>query len=103
MRTGRIARVYPEISGGQVLADVEADGLGDYFVGERTLVSIPIGQRQVISVPPAAITTRHGVDYVKVANGEAAIEVAVIAGENLDGGRIEILSGLLPGDRVILP
>jgi RND family efflux transporter MFP subunit len=103
MRTGRIARVYPEISGGQVLADVEVDGLGDYFVGERTLVSIPIGQRQVISVPAAAITTRHGLDYVKVADGDAAIEVAVIAGENLDGGRIEILSGLLPGDRVILP
>jgi multidrug efflux pump subunit AcrA (membrane-fusion protein) len=103
MRTGRIARVYPEISGGQVLADVEVDGLGDYFVGERTLVSIPIGQRQVISVPAAAITTRHGLDYVKVANGDAAIEVAVIAGENLDGGRIEILSGLLAGDHVIVP
>lgn len=103
MRTGRIVKVYPEISDGQVLADVEVDGLGDYFVGERTLVSIPIGQRQVIAIPAAAVSTRHGLDYVKVANGDAAIEVAVIAGEAVGGDRIEILSGLAAGDRVVLP
>jgi len=103
LKTGRIVKVYPEIGGGQVLADVEVDGLGDYFVGERTLVWIPIGTRRIIAVPAAAVTTRHGLDYVRIANGNAAIEVAVIPGEPLNGGRIEILSGLAAGDQVIVP
>jgi RND family efflux transporter MFP subunit len=37
-RLGRIIKVYPEIEGGRVTADVEVDGLGDFFVGERTRV-----------------------------------------------------------------
>ena len=44
---GKLVKVYPEIESGRVLADVEVDGLGDFFVGERTLVWIPVGQRQV--------------------------------------------------------
>ena len=54
-----------------MLADVEVDGLGDYFVGERTLVRIPVGKRSALSVPPAAIVTRHGVDYVRLAGDPA--------------------------------
>lgn len=34
-RKGIIVQVYPELSTGRVIADVEAAGLGDYFVGER--------------------------------------------------------------------
>ncbi len=43
-RDGRLAKVYPEITAGRVQADVEVEGLGDYFVGERTLVWIPVGE-----------------------------------------------------------
>ena len=49
--TGKLVKVYPQIQDGRVLADVEVDGLGDYFVGERTLVWIPVGKRSVVSVP----------------------------------------------------
>lgn len=103
LKSGRIVKVYPEISGGQVLADVEVGGLGDYFVGERTLVWIPIGTRQSIAVPAAAITTRHGVDHVSVDVGGKPVEVAVIPGNMLEDGRVEILSGLAAGDHVIVP
>lgn len=40
---GRITQVYPELQGGRVLADAEGASLGDYFVGERTLVWIAAG------------------------------------------------------------
>lgn len=103
--TGRLVKVYPQIENGLVNADVEVEGLGDYFVGERTLVRIPVGRRTALSVPPAAIVTRHGVDYVRLA-GERATEVAVILGPvfEQDGeARIEVLTGLRPGDRVIVP
>ena len=44
-REGRVRIVYPEIQGGRVIADVEVDGLGDYFVGERTRVYVTTGKR----------------------------------------------------------
>ena len=46
---GRITQVYPELSNGRVVADAEAAGLGNYFVGERVLVWISAGKRQDIS------------------------------------------------------
>lgn len=104
-RTGRLAKIYPQIENGRVLADVEVEGLGDYFVGERTLVWIPVGKRTVLAVPPAALVSRHGVDYVRLA-GEGGADVAVIPGPTVEAGgeqRVEILTGLRAGDRVVLP
>jgi RND family efflux transporter MFP subunit len=103
---GTIVTVYPEIVDGRVLADVEVEGLGDFFVGERTLVSIAIGAREAIAVPPAAVVTRHGLDFVTIRQGGEEIEVSVIPGETLatpEGPRTEILTGLRPGDRVVVP
>jgi len=104
-RPGRIIKVYPEISGGRVVADVEVDGIGDYFVNERTLVWIPVAQRTVLAVPPDMVTTRHGIDYVRIAAENGSHEVAVIVGETIptaDGPRVEVLTGLRDGDRVTM-
>ena len=104
--TGKLVKVYPQIQDGHVLADVEVDGLGDYFVGERTLVWIPVGKRTVLSVPPDAVATRHGVDYVTVATAEGEMEVAVVLGAPFDDNgerRVEVLTGLQPGDRIVVP
>jgi RND family efflux transporter MFP subunit len=103
---GRIVKVYPEIVDGRVIADVEVQGIGDYFVNERTLVSIPVGKRKVLAVPPAAVRTVHGVDYVRVITAKGEMDVAVILGETFEEngqGRVEILTGLHDGDRVVLP
>jgi len=105
-RTGRIAKVYPEIADGRVIADVDIAGIGSYFVNERMLVSIPVGKRAVLAVPAQAITTLHGIDYVRLSTDEGPADVAVILGEAFeDGGRqlVEILTGLQDGDRVVLP
>jgi RND family efflux transporter MFP subunit len=105
-RPGRIVKVYPEIANGRVIADVEVEGIGNYFVNERTLVWIPVGQRSVIIVPPQAVTTRHGVDYVRIGTEAGPREVAVIVGESVDtsgGAQVEVLTGLRRGDRIIVP
>lgn len=106
-REGKLAKVYPAIEGGRVLADVEVDGLGDYFVGERTLVWIPVGSRPAIVVPTGAVTTRHGVDYVRILQDDKETEVAVILGSEIAGddgaAKVEVLTGLVEGDRVVLP
>lgn len=103
---GRVVKVYPEIEGGRVQADVEVEGLGDFFVGERTRVWVPVGERRMIAVPKSALLTRAGVDYVRLLSGAGETEVPVIAGEGfVDKGAdlVEILSGLSDGDTVVLP
>lgn len=101
---GKVVKVYPEIEGGNVLADVEVAELGDFFVGERTRVWIPVAMRQVITVPASAITTRAGIDYVTLAG--SGVDVPVILGQRFeDKGTpaVEILSGLKAGDIVVTP
>jgi RND family efflux transporter MFP subunit len=105
-RSGKVAKVYPEIADGRVIADVEVADVGSYFVNERTLVSIPVGKRTVLAVPPAAVKTLHGVDYVRLADDGGEMDVAVILGESFnmaDATLMEVLSGLADGDRVVLP
>ncbi|WP_406855444.1 efflux RND transporter periplasmic adaptor subunit [Alsobacter sp. KACC 23698] len=101
-RQGRIVKVYPELEGGRVIADAEADGLGDFFVGERVPVWITVAERQALLVPAAAVATRSGVDYVRVAGEGGALDVPVVVGPARDG-RVEVLSGLRAGDRVVTP
>jgi len=94
---GRIVKVYPELEAGRVVVDVLADGIGEYFVGERARIEIETGTRTVFLVPPEYIRTRFGVDFVKLENGR---EVVVQRGITR-GGRVEILAGLQAGDRIV--
>ena len=98
-RQGRVALVYPQIDQGRVIADVEVEGLGDYFVGERTRVYIATGKRDALVVPVDYVYRRFGVSYVKLKDGT---EVVVQLGLPVEGG-IEILAGLREGETVILP
>ncbi|GGH24112.1 membrane protein [Alsobacter metallidurans] len=101
-RQGRIVKVYPELDGGRVIADAEVEGLGDYFVGERVAVWIAVAERQAIIVPVAAVRSRAGIDYVRVMEGADALDVPVII-RPLADARVEILSGLRAGDKVLTP
>src|SRR5208283_1978197 len=96
---GRVRLVYPEIQGGRVIADVEATGIGDYFVGERTRVYVSTGERRAIIVPRAYVYRRAGVDFVKLKDGA---EVVVQLGSG-DGQSVEILAGLKDGDEIATP
>lgn len=98
-QTGRVRIVYPDIQGGRVIADVDVEGLADYFVGERTRVLVPTGRRDAIVIPKAALTVRAGVWFVRLKDGT---ELAVQPGE-VRGDDVEILSGLKAGDVVQAP
>ena len=99
---GRLAKVYPEISGGRVTADVEVAGLPAGFVNARLPVELPVGERQALLVPAAAVATRSGIDFVTVMEGGAEVARAVVTGATA-GDRIEVLTGLSAGDEVVVP
>ncbi|WP_442893494.1 efflux RND transporter periplasmic adaptor subunit [Bradyrhizobium sp.] len=107
-RYGKISLVYPQIEDGRVVADAAVEGLGDYFVNERIRVWISAGERTAFVIPARFITTRFGVDYVRIRGaGNVDTDVPVQRGrpapnkEIPDG--IEILSGLHVSDRLVRP
>ena len=97
---GRIVQVYPELANGRVMADAEAQGLGDYFVGERAQIWISAGKRKTFTIPADYLFKRHGLDYVKVArDGGPPLDVVVqpglpVAADKNGGERIEIFAPL---------
>lgn len=107
-RYGKISLVYPQIEDGRVVADAAVEGLGDYFVNERIRVWIAAGQRTAFVIPARFITTRFGVDYVRIRSAaNLDIDVPVQRGRPVpsrdmpDG--IEVLSGLNASDRLVRP
>lgn len=105
-RQGRLAKIYPRIENGRVIADVEVERLDDAFVDARVLVEVPVGMRSALLVPQAALATRSGLDFVRVMAGKDEAERVVVRGETImqDGkAHVEILTGLEAGDSVIVP
>lgn len=105
-RSGRLVKLYPQIEGGRVQADVEVEGLDDRFVGRRVPVRLPVGERQALLVPEAALARHGGLDVVTVEGEGGTLERVVVPGEAVerDGATWrEILSGLPAGARVVTP
>lgn len=98
---GRLAKVYPLIEGGRVVADVEVAGLSDRFVDARVLVRLPVGERAALVVPETALVTRGGLDFVQV-DGAGLRAVVPGARVTVDGAAmVEVLSGVQAGDAVV--
>ena len=103
-RTGRLAKLYPQIQNGRVTADVEVDGLSEAFTGARILVRLPVGEHAALMVHQDAVLTRMGLDFVAVEQDGHVTERAVVLGEAqmIEGeALIEVVSGLKPGDRIV--
>jgi RND family efflux transporter MFP subunit len=104
---GVVDLVYPQIEEGRVIADATVDGLGEYFVGDRLRVWVAAGTRTAFVIPAGYVTTRFGIDYVRIRKGDEAIDVPVQRGRDVptpslpDG--LEILSGIQAGDQLVRP
>lgn len=102
-----IREVYPQVRNGRITIDLEAKGLESGFVGERVRVLVAVGTRPAIVIPADYLTTRFGVDYVRLAAKSGPLDIPVQRGQGIavegivDG--VEILSGLKPGDVLLRP
>ena len=107
VKWGVIDLVYPQIEEGRVIADAVVEGLGEYFVGDRLRVWISGGTRPAIVVPGNYVTTRFGIDHVRLRQLHGVIEVPVQRGRDLPTPELpnglEILSGLRDGDQLVQP
>lgn len=105
-RTGRLVKLYPQIEGGRVEADVEVEDLDSRFVGRRLPVRLPVGERSAILVPANALSREGGLDFVTVesSHGGARRRAVVPGGTVTQDGVVwrEILSGLVAGDQVVI-
>lgn len=106
--TGRIIQVYPQIQDGRVIADAVAEGVGDFFVGQRVRVWVETDVRQTYIAPAHFIETRYGVDFVQIRGADGEIrEVAVLRGRDAPSeamaNGVEILSGVADGDVLVAP
>ena len=106
-KSGVIDLVYPQIEDGRVIADAIVENLGEYFVGDRLRVWVSGGERMAFVIPSNYVTTRFGIDYVGIRQGDRTISAPVQRGRNvvspdLPNG-LEILSGIRPGDQLVQP
>lgn len=105
IRTATIMKIYPELRQGSVIADATVQGGLTALFGERVDVLAPVGERRAIRIPKEYVSTRFGVDFVRVAVGERFVDAPVALAAPLvdDTGQYEILSGLRPGDKIQKP
>jgi RND family efflux transporter MFP subunit len=104
--SGRLAKIYPQIENGRVVADVEVEKLDTAFVDARLLVEVPVGERAALLVPASAVTTRSGLDFVTVSVDSQPVERTVVLGERVENDArsfIEVRTGLQAGDLVVVP
>nr|WP_295466332.1 efflux RND transporter periplasmic adaptor subunit [Mesorhizobium sp.] len=104
--SGQLAKIYPQIENGRVIADVEVADLDTAFVDARVLVELPVGERKALLVPAAALTNRFGIDFVRVGTDAGEVERAVVIGERIDKdgvAMVEVVTGLAAGEQVVFP
>ncbi|MCT2399947.1 efflux RND transporter periplasmic adaptor subunit [Novosphingobium mangrovi (ex Huang et al. 2023)] len=100
--TGRVIKVYPSVTAGHVMADVQMPGIDDKLIGRRVAASVETGGRKALLVPTRYVTQRYGIDYVMlVAKDGTATEVPVQTAPSSEKGKVEILSGVSAGDTLV--
>ena len=102
--TGRVIRLYPAVTAGQVRADADMPGIDSTLIGRRVAARVETGARKALLVPRSYVTTRYGIDYVTVLGKDGgAAQVPVQTAATGEDGRVEILSGVKASDTLIGP
>lgn len=100
--SGVVRKIYPAISGGRVVADLEAPRTVATAIGAKVTVAVNLGERRVILVPARFIVTRFGLDYVRLLGPDRTIsEIPVHLASRAPDDQAEVLSGLKPRDVIV--
>jgi len=101
--SGSIGEVVPgaQAETRSILVKIDAACRGSLQSGGFARARLSVGERSVISVPQAALQRTGQLQYVYVVRDGRAVMRLVKPGP-ARGERVEVLSGLEPGDRVIV-
>jgi hypothetical protein len=101
---GRVIKLYPSVTAGQVSADVDMPGIDNRLIGRRIAARVEAGARKALLVPAGYVINRYGIDYVTLlAKDGAAAQVPVQVTASAEAGKVEVLSGVAAGDTLIGP
>ncbi len=99
--TGRVSEIYPGADPISHAFTVKVALDGEVAAGVSGHAAIPVGMRSAVAVPRAALARSGGLDLVVVRDAQGlARSRAVTLGGELADGRVEVLSGLAPGEDV---
>ncbi len=80
----------------------EIDNNGELIAGSFATIHLLSGERQnIISLPLGAITEQQGINFVYIQNDPTCYSKREVRLGMSDGHRVEILSGLHPGETVV--
>ncbi|HET6348567.1 MAG TPA: efflux RND transporter periplasmic adaptor subunit [Candidatus Krumholzibacteria bacterium] len=102
--TGTVAEVVPAVDPATRTTLVKIDLPEDAALrsGMFARARFTVGKRDALRVPRSSVVERGGMDGVfLVEDGKASFRLVQLAGDGV-GEHVEVLSGLRPGDRVIL-
>ncbi|MCB1690476.1 MAG: efflux RND transporter periplasmic adaptor subunit [Halioglobus sp.] len=102
--TGEVAAVNPQIKTHNRAVEiiVEFDNPGGWLPGASVDARLVVERRaKALTLPLLALANREGRDVVFVATGSSVRAVPITAGWR-EAGRVEILSGITPDDRVVV-
>jgi len=102
---GKVGEIVPEAEAGSrtFLVKVDLPAGENIYTGMFARILIPAGERSRLVVSNKAIETIGQLDFVNVVaqNGEVSRRLATL-GASAGDGRVEVLSGLDKGERVVL-
>ena len=100
--TGRIAEIVPMVDPVSrtftVKIDIPAKGLRSGTYGKALF---PVGSRQGIAVPVSAVVERGALTSVWAVSREGIARLRLVKLGSTAGSRVEVLSGLSAGDRIV--
>lgn len=98
---GQVIQIYPAVTAGRITADVAVPGLGTQLVGRQVTARLVIGTRDALIVPRRFVVARFGADQVTIVGKGGQALVVPVQTAPLPNGRLEILSGVNPGDVLV--
>ncbi|MDO9489504.1 MAG: efflux RND transporter periplasmic adaptor subunit [Sphingomonadaceae bacterium] len=101
---GTVIKLYPSVTAGRVMADVEMTGIDNRLIGRRVAAKVETGARRALLVPAGFVINRYGIDYVTIlARDGSAAQIPVQVAASAERGKVELLSGASAGDTLVGP
>jgi multidrug efflux pump subunit AcrA (membrane-fusion protein) len=100
---GRVVEIVPAADPGSrsVTVKLELPALPGLRSGLFGRASFPAAERLVLLVPGAALVERGQLTAIDVVDGQSVARLRLVTAGPRRGDRVEILSGLSPGERIV--